>query len=329
MWLAALAVLFLAACAPASTPTQPSASMQPSAPTPSAPPPSTTSRVVSFQSAGYALEGTLTSPQPRSAGPGILIIGGSGPIDRDGVSRIPVSTPPVYRWWAEGLAAAGFTVFRYDKRFLTHPSLDIATLDQEAQIADALAALAALRATPEVGGRAVYVIGHSEGGTLAPVVATRAVVVSGVALINTVVFPVDELLIAQLDANPAISKRVVADTRSRLEAIKADSSPSDGTVLGAGAAYWKQWIDYSSSAPARLSGLPSPLLLVQCLRDQTLPGTTLSRNLAVLRATAAKNRRARLSELAGHDHFALRPGEREPSRVFMDTLIGWLRGISH
>src|SRR5215470_13823236 len=101
MWFAGLAVLFLAACAPANT------STSPRAPTPSsAPPPSTTSRVVSFQSAGYALEGTLTSPEPRSAGAGILIIGGSGPIDRDGVSRIPVSTPPIYRWWAEGLAAA-------------------------------------------------------------------------------------------------------------------------------------------------------------------------------------------------------------------------------
>jgi len=325
MWLAALAVLFLAACAPASTPTQPSASMQPSAPTPSAPPPSTTSRVVSFQSAGYALEGTLTSPQPRSAGPGILIIGGSGPIDRDGVSRIPVSTPPVYRWWAEGLAAAGFTVFRYDKRFVTHPSLDIAALDQEAQIADALAALAALRATPEVAGRSVYVIGHSEGGTLAPVVATRAGAVSGVAVVNSVVFPVDELLVAQLDANSTISKTVVADTRNRLDAIKSDSSPPEGTLLGAGVAYWKQWIEYSSSAPARLSALPSALLLVQCLRDQTLPGATLNRNLTVLRATAAKNRRARLAELAGHDHFAMRPGDREPSPVFMDALIRWLR----
>jgi len=103
---AGLALLVLAACATASPPQTAG----------------TASRAVSFRSAGYGLEGTLTSPDGRAATAAVLIVGGSGPIDRDGVSRIAVSTPPIYRWWAEGLAAAGFTVFRYDKRFITHPS---------------------------------------------------------------------------------------------------------------------------------------------------------------------------------------------------------------
>jgi pimeloyl-ACP methyl ester carboxylesterase len=320
MWPAGLALLILAACAPTTAVKAPTAAVKA---------PATASRLVSFQSAGYKLEGTLTSPQGGATSAGILIIGGSGPIDRDGLARIAVSTPPIYRWWAEGLTAAGFTVLRYDKRFLTYPSIDIAAFDQEAQIADALAALAALRTAPEVVGRDVFIIGHSEGGTLAPVVATRAGAVAGVVLVNTLVFPVDELLVAQLDANRTISKAVVADTRTRLDAIKADSFPPDGTLLGAGAGYWKQWIEYSSSSAARLAELPVALLLVQCLRDQTLPGATLERNKAILRATAAKNRRARLHELAGHDHFAMRPGERgEPSPEFMSTVIGWLRQVA-
>jgi pimeloyl-ACP methyl ester carboxylesterase len=236
-----------------------------------------------------------------------------------------VSTPPIYRWWAEGLAAAGFTVFRYDKRFVTHPSIDVASFDQEAQVADALAALSALRAAREAAGHPIFIIGHSEGGTLAPVVAARAGAVAGVALINSVVFPVDDLLVAQLDANPAISKAVVTETRNRLDAVKDGSFPPDELLLGAGVRYWKQWIDYSTSAKARLSELGPALLLVQCSRDQTLPGATLGRNRASLREIAAKNPRARFQELAGHDHFALRPGERAASPELMSTLIGWLQ----
>jgi hypothetical protein len=308
---AGLALLVLGACSTASPPTAPG----------------TASRTVSFRSADYDLEGTLTSPAGRAATAGVLIIGGSGPIDRDGASRIAVSTPPIYRWWAEGLAAAGFTVFRYDKRFVTHPNLDVASFDQEAQIADALAALAALRAAREAAGQPFFIIGHSEGGTLAPVVATRAGAVAGVALINAVEFPVDDLLVAQLDANPAISKTVVTETRNRLDAVKDGSFPPDELLLGAGVGYWKQWIDYSTSAKARLSELGPALLLVQCLRDQTLPGPTLGRNRANLREIAAKNPKARVQELAGHDHFALRPGERAASPELMSTLIGWLHEV--
>ena len=306
---AGLALLVLAACATASPPQTAG----------------TTSRAVSFRSAGYGLEGTLTSPDGRAATAAVLIVGGSGPIDRDGVSRIAVSTPPIYRWWAEGLAAAGFTVFRYDKRFTTHPSIEVASFDQEAQIADALAALSALRAAREAAGHPIFIIGHSEGGTLAPVVAARAGAVTGVVLINSVVFAVDDLLVAQLDANPAISKTVVTETRNRLDAVKDGSFPPDELLLGAGVSYWKQWIDYSTSAKARLSELGPALLLVQCSRDQTLPGATLGRNRATMREIAAKNPRARFQELAGHDHFALRPGERAASPELMGALIGWLQ----
>ena len=102
------------------------------------------SRETSFQSAEYRLKGTLTSPVGQSAVGGVLIIPGSGPVNRDGASQIAPSLPPVYRQWAEQLSKNGFVVLRYDKRFLTYPDLDISSFDQAAQITDALSALAFL-----------------------------------------------------------------------------------------------------------------------------------------------------------------------------------------
>ncbi len=293
-------------------------------------------REVSFQSSGYRLFGTVSVPVGKNVVAGIVIIPGSGPVDRDGASRATPSMPAVYRQWAERLGAGGYVVLRYDKRNLSHPSLDIRSFDQEAQITDAVSAVSFFRTLPELAAKPIFVVGHSEGGTLAPLVAERAKLVAGVVIINSIQFPVDELIAAQLQAQPAVSSDTVAQVRRLFAEIKNGSFPREGLLLGAGANYWAQWINYSGNSPSTLSRLPTPVLLVQCLNDETLPGDTLARNIAILRAIVSKTHTARLRELQGHDHFGISTGGREPSSEFIQVLLEWLdrearaaqRGIS-
>ena len=280
---------------------------------------------MSYRSAGYELAGTLTRPANGAVAAGVLIVGGSGPIDRNGVTRLAAGRPPAYRQWAEALSAARYAVLRYDKRFLTHPGIDIPSFDQEAQIADALAGVAFLRSLPELAAKGVYVIGHSEGGTVATVLAEKDGRIAGLAVINTVQFPVDELLVSQLRANPAISQNAVDEVRNLLTKIKDGSFPDRGLLLGAGREYWAQCIGHSGRSRATLSELSIPVLLVQCLADETLPGDTLGRNLDNLRAVVLVNKNAQLRELRAHDHFGMLPGEQQPSPEFMRTLLDWLK----
>lgn len=282
------------------------------------------SRETSFQSAGYLLKGTLTGPVGRSAVAGVLIIPGSGPVDRDGTSKIAPSLPPVYRQWAERLSETGFVVLRYDKRFLTYPDLNIPSFDQEAQITDALSAVAFLRSLPGLAPQRIFIVGHSEGGTLAPLVAERTSAIAGVAIINSVQFPVDELLVAQLQAQPNVPRSTVEHVRHLLTEIRDGSFPKGGLLLGAGANYWAQWMTYSRSASETLSRLSMPLLLVQCLSDETLPGDTLARNVAILRAVVSTKKNAQLRELRDHDHLGILPGDRQSSSEFMRILLDWL-----
>jgi len=283
------------------------------------------SREVSFESGGYRLVGTLTSPAGSPASASVLIIPGSGPTDRNGVSRAIPSAPPVYRVWAERLSEAGYAVLRYDKRFLTYPDIDIASFDQEGQIADALSAVAFLRSQPDSARKGVFVVGHSEGGTLATVAAQRTAGIAGLAVINSVQFPVDELVVSQLRANPTVPTSTVDEVKNLLMKIKDGSFPERGLLLGAGREYWAQWIRHSRRSRAMLSELSIPVLLVQCLADQTLPGETLGRNLENLRAVVLVNKNAQLRELRAHDHFGMMPGERQPSSEFMRTLLDWLK----
>src|SRR5262249_11220946 len=149
--------------------------------------------------------------------------------------------------------------------------------------------------------------------------------VAGVAIINAVQFPVDELLVGQLRARPDVSRSTVEEVRRVFGVIKAGAFPKGALLLGAGASYWAQWIEYSRQSPTTLSRLSPPLLLVQCMNDETLPGEMLARNVAILRGVASTKRDARLHELDGHDHFGIRPGEHESSPVFMRVLLDWLR----
>ncbi len=277
-------------------------------------------REVSFRSGGYDLSGTLTLPARGAARAGVLLIAGSGPTDRNGISRLAPGRPPIYRQWAERLSEGGLAVLRYDKRFLTHPEIDVPSFDQEAQVADALAAVAFLRSLDL---KAIYLVGHSEGGNIATVLAERDRGIAGLVVINSVQFPVDELLVAQVRAN---APKATADEVERLLAkIKDGSFPPRGVLLGAGREYWAQWITYSGRSRAILSELGVPVLLVQSLDDETLPGELLQRNLLQLRGVVQANGKAQLLELRGHDHLAVRTGEQRPSEEFMRGLLDWLK----
>jgi len=274
------------------------------------------SKDAAFLSEGYRLFGTLTVPAaPRAA---VLIIPGTGPLDRDGTSKAAPQVPPVYKMWAERLGEAGIAALRYDKRYVTHPDVDAVALDQEAQIADATAALRYLRT--QVPGKPVFVIGHSEGGMMAPLVAERTGAAAGVIVINAAQFPIDELVIEQVKAGGAPQDYVDGLTKV-FARIRDGSFPAKGQLLGAGQNYWTQWIKYSTESTATLSHLKVPVLLVQCMEDETLPGPTLERNVKALRTV----QKAQLRLLKGHDHLGMVVGSHEPSPEFMRTLINWIQ----
>ena len=279
------------------------------------------SKDAAFLSQGYRLFGTLTVPAGSAPRAAVLIIPGTGPVDRDGSSKAAPQVPPVYKMWAERLGDAGIAALRYDKRYLTYTDIDAAILDQEAQIADAVAALRYLRT--QVPGKPVFVIGHSEGGMMAPLVAERTGAAAGVIVINAAQFPIDELVIEQVKAGGAPQDYVDGLTKV-FARIKDGSFPPRAQLLGAGQNYWKQWIKYSTESTKTLSRSKVPVLLVQCMDDETLPGATLERNVKALRTV----QKAQLRLLKDHDHLGMALGSHEPSPEFMRTLIDWISTAS-
>ena len=139
------------------------------------------------------LSGTLTLPEGKEKSPAVILIAGSGPNDRD--ETIFGHKP----FWvlADYLTRNGVAVLRYDKRgtgesggeYFTATTLDFAD--------DAEAALNYLKTRKEIDSKNLGMIGHSEGGIIAPMIAARNNDVSFIVLMAGLGVSGEELSLAQ------------------------------------------------------------------------------------------------------------------------------------
>ena len=144
-------------------------------------------RDVQFRDGTVTLAGTLLSPRAGHRHPAILFLQGSGPEGRW-----------ANRYLAQKFAQAGFVALVYDKRGVGQSTGDWKTIGFDALADDGAAAIRFLQAQPNVDATRVGVYGHSQGGTLAPLVADKmanlrfviASAASGVSPAETEIFSV-------------------------------------------------------------------------------------------------------------------------------------------
>lgn len=112
----------------------------------------------------------MTLPRSGKPSPAILLIPGSGPIDRDET----VFGHKPFLVLADHLTKQGFAVLRVDKRGIGQSTgnYDVATTEDFA--ADALAGVEYLKTRKEIDAEQIGLIGHSEGGLIAPMVAVKS-----------------------------------------------------------------------------------------------------------------------------------------------------------
>ena len=114
-----------------------------------------------------ALAGTLSLPKKEGKFPAVVLISGSGQQNRD--SELLGHKP--FLVIADYLTRNGIAVLRYDDRGVGESKGD-PTLSTSANFAnDARAAIAFLKSRKEINSKKIGIIGHSEGGMIAPMIA--------------------------------------------------------------------------------------------------------------------------------------------------------------
>lgn len=134
---------------------------------------------------GFNLVGTVSKPSgpPDAKGryPAIVLVAGSGQIDRDET----VAGIPIFGQLAGSLADGGFLVLRYDKRGVGQSGgrAETATLQDYAD--DLLAAVKALEKRKDVDDDRITLVGHSEGGWVALIAAEKEDDINALVLLAT------------------------------------------------------------------------------------------------------------------------------------------------
>lgn len=117
--------------------------------------------------AGIRLAGTLTRPQDRPAKQIIIMISGSGPQDRN--SEILNHRP--FWVWADYLTRRGIAVLRFDERGIGDSEGNFSTATSQDFASDVQAAVDFISSRKEFQNSSIGLLGHSEGGLVAPMVA--------------------------------------------------------------------------------------------------------------------------------------------------------------
>ncbi len=144
---------------------------------------------------GFKLAGTLTLPENTVNCPAVILISGSGAQDRD--ETIFGHKP--FRVIADYLTRNGIAVLRFDDRGVgsSEGTFDNATSEDFA--GDVLAGVNFLKSRKEISAAEIGLIGHSEGGLIAPMVAGKTNDIAFVVLLAAPGINGEQLLYSQAE----------------------------------------------------------------------------------------------------------------------------------
>jgi hypothetical protein len=299
------------------------------------------------------LAATLTIPQGKGPFPAVVLITGSGPQDRD---ESLLGHKP-FLVLSDYLTRHGIAVLRADDRGTGKSTGNFATATTADFATDTEAGIAYLKTRPEVNPKKIGLIGHSEGGIIAPMVAARNPDVAFIVMMAGSGVPGDEILVAQVEAIDESSGKthaeaVQAGTREReiLNLIKTEKDPAvlekklkdkmaeDGLEAQLGIeikALTSPWFRFfmTYDPATALRKVTCPVLALNGEKDRQVPA---KQNLPAIRKALEEggNKHFEIVELPGLNHLFQTAKTGSPNEyaqieetiapVALDTMTVWI-----
>jgi len=168
--------------------------------------------------AGISLAGTLTLPSGDAPFPAALLITGSGPQDRNET----IYNHHPFLVLADYLTRQGVAVLRVDDRGVGKSTGDFSQATSEDFASDVLAGIEYLKNRKEINPKQIGLIGHSEGGLIAPMVAVKSPDVAFIILMAGTGLTGEEILYLQgalISRAMGVSEEDIAKNRQFNEKI--------------------------------------------------------------------------------------------------------------
>jgi pimeloyl-ACP methyl ester carboxylesterase len=271
--------------------------------------------------ANIKLAATLTVPRGKGPFPAALLITGSGPQDRD--EAIMGHKP--FLVLADYLTRRGIAVLRADDRGIGKSGGDFAPATSVDFATDAQAGVAYLKTRKEIDPHKIGLVGHSEGGIIAPMVAARNRDVAFIVLLAGTGIPGDRIVVDQVRMMAAASgmtgdrlAELTARHREIVEIFKSEkneaifaqkvrdrmtgklSEVEINTAIARAKGPWARYFIEYDPAPA-LRKVTCPVLALIGEKDTQVSATD---NLPAIRAAlqASGNKDFETVELPGLNH---------------------------
>ena len=267
------------------------------------------------------LAATLTIPEGKGPFPGVVLITGSGPQDRD--ESLMGHKP--FLILSDYLTRHGIAVLRADDRGTGKSTGDFKGATTADFATDTEAGIAYLKTRSEIDPHKIGLIGHSEGGVIAPMIAARNKDVAFIVMMAGTGVPGDQVLVAQGEAieisngkDPKEAAKDAADEKAMLTLVETEKDEAvlakelkeklagqvpDAQIGLQIAQVTSPWFRYflTYDPATALRKVTCPVLVINgSLDKQVLP----SQNLPAIRKALAEsgNPHVEIDELPGLNH---------------------------
>ena len=279
--------------------------------------------------AGFTLAGTLTLPKGAN-GPvaAVVTITGSGLQDRDEAISL-VKGYRLFRQIADTLGRNGIAVLRMDDRGFGRSGGSVATATSADFADDIRAGLAYLRTRREIDPRRLGLVGHSEGGLIAPMVAASDSALRAIVLMAGPSQGGREIL--EYQARYAVEHDTSLKVPQRDSALTAARASIDSATR---ASPWLRF--FVSYDPLATAGhVKVPTLILQGATDRQVTAEQAEQLAAAIRA--AGNARVTVRVFPEANHLFVQDPDGDPSRYstlpsgavrsdVLGLLVDWLLG---
>ena len=294
---------------------------------------------------GFNLAATITPPTGLvEKAPVVILLSGSGPQDRDET----VFGIPILGQVAGRLSDAGFFVVRYDKRGVGQSGGRIESTSLDAYAEDARAVLNWVRQRRGIDKDRVALVGHSEGGAVAMLLAGRAR--GDIRAIGLLAAPGDTGRGITLAQQQHALNRANESEDSKREKVALQNRLMDAVMTGKGwetvppelrrqadTLWFRSWLSYNPADTMRRTN--QPIFIIQGTLDTQIPpaqADALEKMGQARKGEASRTVRKVLVPGVNHllvpaatgevDEYGSLP-DKNVSPAITDPLIAWLQEV--
>ncbi|MBO7225394.1 MAG: alpha/beta fold hydrolase [Bacteroidales bacterium] len=246
---------------------------------------------ITFRTQGvdYDFKGTLTYPKKEGKYPLMIMISGSGLQNRD--EEIMQHRP--FAVIADYMANNGIAVFRYDDRGFGSENAALFNATTFDYAIDVESALNALKNHPNIDADKIGLVGHSEGGLIAPIVASRNSEVDFLILLAGPGVNGMEVLVEQTKAILKVNGYSKKEIEEQLKALK------NGELAGHSHPWMKCFLELEPSV--YLEKVKQPVLVLNGTKDLQV---LYKQNLPAIEKALKKggNKSYKIHKLKGLNH---------------------------